>query len=745
MMKNGHDKISVILLLLICSSTYCHGTGFYGPNFYLDNGGKMVESTPEFYWEWEIKRLAKDFHPSEKRVSPPIKSSSDDEKATSLDTMTEDADLQDFDAAVKAGSIKPSDPSLAREQHQAARKLIAGDQVLTVMARPAEFDSEFSDYHLGALAYRQEKWGDAKTAWETLLKRPVKLRHYRTIWATYMLGKIALKNKDPQSVKWFQQTRSLAKQGFCDSLGMAADSYGWEARAELDQLHMEKAARLYLTQLSLGDESAIVSLKALIPDRSPVEAGLNFGPETDDQSKWDDKQKNAYQKETLAKLKIAAADPILRRLVTMHILATETYNTNESYRVSDSKDRCSRWLSVLNESHLGKIEDAEYIGWIAYNNGDFDQAEHWLKMADKNAPAACWLRAKLQRRDGDLGGAARSMEQALKMIRDVSSYTQWMHTSDGIYSKYKVRSEDPGFAFNERVTGDFGALQLEQNDFVEAMDTFLKGHLWEDAFFVAERILTVNELRQYVDKQPITSKKSTTSEPDLIDQLRYLLGRRLVQNERYQEASQYLPAPYNQTIKDYARFIDDGKNPKKSKSDQARTWFKVAWMTRHLGMELMGTEGVPDGFEFRGEFESIDIAQQWQKGVYDRFEWVNNNEKKIVTPIALKPTDEEIRRLGMSKISPDVRYHYRLIAATYAIRAARLLPDQTEELADVLNQAGLWVKESDEKLADSYYNMLEARCSNTKLGKQVLAKHWFVDTAGPWSQELQTTYPPPSS
>ena len=85
------------------------------------------------------------------------------------------------------------------------------------------------------------------------------------------MGKIALKAEDyPAAANWFQRTRELAKAGFGDSLGMAADSYGWEGRAEWKQDHPAKAAALFLTQLALGDESAIVSLKALIPDRKPM-------------------------------------------------------------------------------------------------------------------------------------------------------------------------------------------------------------------------------------------------------------------------------------------------------------------------------------------------------------------------------------------------------------------------------------------------------------------------------------------
>jgi hypothetical protein len=156
-----------------------------------------------------------------------------------------------------------------------------------------------------------------------LLNRPPEERHYRTVWAAFMLGKLALKTGAPEAQKWFQQTRELARQGFADSLGLAADSYGWEGRAEWKQDHPAEAAKLFLTQLSLGDESAVVSLKALIPDRQPIGGMLNYNVAESDteRDQWEPKKKLSEEQE-LAALERAAKEPLLRRLVTAHILAT---------------------------------------------------------------------------------------------------------------------------------------------------------------------------------------------------------------------------------------------------------------------------------------------------------------------------------------------------------------------------------------------------------------------------------------
>src|SRR5205823_5561458 len=204
--------------------------------------------------------------------------------------------------------IKPSDSAKATQQHKEARDAIAANTAL-----PAEFESEFADYHRGARAYQNKQWDEARKAWENLLSRPDQDRHYRTVWAAFMLGKIGLKTSDfPTAVQWFERTREFAKSGFADSLGLAADSYGWEGRAEWKQQHPEKAAPLFLTQLALGDPSAIVSLKALIPDREPVEGMLNYGPESDERSSWNDEQKKEEEQKEISKLKSAAQDPLLR-------------------------------------------------------------------------------------------------------------------------------------------------------------------------------------------------------------------------------------------------------------------------------------------------------------------------------------------------------------------------------------------------------------------------------------------------
>ncbi len=602
--------------LAILVATSCVGdvraTGYFGPTVYLDEGGKNVDASPEFYWELEVKRLARAFRPVERLVVPKKKErQADDDPRAVRSQDTAEADLKDFADALQTGKIKPPDPAKATQQHEAARALIVQTNSTTGATLPDEFSSEFADYHRGAFAFRrgQEHWGEARQVWEELLERPEQDRHYRTVWAAFMLGKLALQSQDPEAMKWFQRTRELARAGFSDSLGMAADSYGWEGRSEWKQEHPAKAAALFLTQLALGDESAIVSLKALIPDRDPIERMLNYGPEPEERSSWDDQQKRAQEQKEISKLKKAAQDPLLRRLVTVHILATASSSDFYAGELNNvSTRRCARWLEIIKQTKLGQVEDAEYLGWVAYNNGDYESAQHWLDLSKGDTPAAWWLRAKVQRRAGKLADATKSMAKAWNGVRDTTAYTGWVAPPISGEDENTTYAEGGPWTFEQSASGDLGALHLARADFIQALDILLKDKLWEDAAYVAERVLTANELKAYVDHHSETSTASA-GEDDMA-KLRYLLGRRLVREDRYAEAGQYLRPPYDKVLDKYIKALKDGSDKNLSKVERARALFTAAWLARYDGMELMGTEGAPDGFAEGGSFEIPDLAQQ---------------------------------------------------------------------------------------------------------------------------------------
>ncbi len=730
-------------LLPVARPGTAHATGYYGPDSYLDRGGENVVASPEFYWDLEVKRIARDFRAPEKLQPAPRVIDDETNGREARKAATAKADVADFAVALREGRLKPSDAARATAQHEAARALIAATDPESTTLLPEEFESEFADYHRGAFAWRRgpEHWEEARAAWTKLLARPAEERRYRTVWATFMLGKLALKKLDPEASAIFQRTRVLAREGFVDSLGLAAESYGWEARSEWKQGHPEKAAPLFLTQLALGDEGAVVSLKALVPDRAPIGGMLNYGPEQEERSAWTEEQKRAQAEKERAALQVAARDPLLRRLVTAHLLATSTAQTYWGDDSGTSAARSKHWLAEIRDAKLGKIADAEYLGWAAYKAGEYQEAERWLGLADAPSAAAHWLRAKLQRRAGKIAEAAQSMAAAWEVIRDPATYTGWKAAAlEDASEDDRWVHDGPQWTFPEAAGGDLAALRLVRADFVQAFDTFLRAGLNHDAAFMAERVLTLDELKRYVEAMPLDLQAGSWEPKQLREHWHYLLGRRLVREDQYEEAAKYLPAPFDKIVGIYAQALHDGADAKLPKEERAMGWFRAAWLARYDGMELMGTEVAPDAFTTDGSFPINDVAEERLAGKYKQVRWDGDAEKVTWTPIPLRPSPEEVRRLKANKIAPDVRFHYRVIAGALAAKAADLLPDQSDALADVLNAAGNWVKDRDEKIAGRYLNTLERRAAQTAIGRAVSQRHWFVDERGPWSAREQAAY-----
>ena len=128
-----------------------NATGYFGPSIYLDDGGKKVEGSPEFYWSLEVRRISRDFRPPEKLVVSKetdqiTEGKEPEERTKKTSENTTEIDLKDFDSAVQEARIKPADPAKAKEQHKQARAALDAIASGTPTPVAAEFDSEFADY-----------------------------------------------------------------------------------------------------------------------------------------------------------------------------------------------------------------------------------------------------------------------------------------------------------------------------------------------------------------------------------------------------------------------------------------------------------------------------------------------------------------------------------------------------------------------------------------------------------------------
>jgi photosystem II stability/assembly factor-like uncharacterized protein len=241
-----------------------------------------------------------------------------------------------------------------------------------------------------------------------------------------------------------------------------------------------------------------------------------------------------------------------------------------------------------------------------------------------------------------------------------------------------------------------------------------------DAAYVAERILTVDELKTYVDQNwpAVSSTNYEGAVPedgtDVRNDIRYLLARSLARLERNDEARAYFPLQRQSQFNTLLNDLRTGRDTNLPVGDRAKALFAAAMMTRTNGMELLGSELEPDWFIYNGWFDDGDTIR------------TNENTK------LLAPSADELKRYAEHGVNPEERFHYRYQAADLAVEAARLMPDNSEDTARVLCTAGTWLKYIDPQKADPIYKMLVRRCRNTQIGRQADLMRWFpvLDDSG---------------
>jgi hypothetical protein len=294
----------------------------------------------------------------------------------------------------------------------------------------------------------------------------------------------------------------------------------------------------------------------------------------------------------------------------------------------------------------------------------------------------------------------------------------------------------------KQALGELGVLRVARGEFVQALDALLRADFRQDAAYVAERILTVEELQAYVDAhwaQPAgkrvaaatgegkeesrETKKTVDGEadadaesvvnvPDSRAWIRHLLARRLNRVRRGPEAIAYFPPPLKEV---QTRFLDrmrQGMDRSTPERERARAWFDAAWVARTNGVELLATEVAPDWAIWDCQFEQGPT----------HVERAGDKEAKL-----LRPTPTELRRAEQHAPEPEERFHFRYSAARLAWESAKLLPNNDPETAQVLWTAGRWLKARDPKFADLFYKALVRRCRKTELGDAADRQRWFPE------------------
>jgi hypothetical protein len=592
----------------------------------------------------------------------------------------------------------------------------------TAFEQGQDLPADLRAYTAGAVDFGKNELDRAASRFQQVLTLPADQAMLRSVWAAYMLGRIhAAKASEAASdvatfqreraaaAKAFQQARTLAVGGASDPQGLAVASFGEEARLylysrgkqcswsdllgsagfdgdneKLDKTcadgiateNLKRAITLYAAQAGHDSTSGVQSLVAIAD--------------------------NAMRSEQRVAELIDS--PVPQRLLVAYALARMSGSSEETSSDSAANKpdpRLQALVHAIEQRGLDQVAGADRLAALAYQLGHYELAG---KLADKApGPMADWVHAKLALQKGDMAAASAAYAAAAKAFPRVDDAQPAIEPANV-----------------HLLTGERGVLALARGEYVEAM-----GHLYDaasgvggdgnvydedlemagmgygnDAAYVAERVLTVDELKAFVDAHaaatPIPAKGKDENSyyrnlRPLGDNLRWLLARRLMRAGRYDEAQAYFPVDGDPR---FGTFDEEGKLQVSSLRSQARDYAQAlhdsehAWtdigkaqalyaaavIARESGMEILGYEQGPDYNDNGGSYQGGS----------------GQEADSLKQPYV---TDGERQRYAESVAKPNYRFHYRYLAADHAVRAADLLPARSQAFAAVMCQAVGWMLE----------------------------------------------------
>jgi hypothetical protein len=299
-----------------------------------------------------------------------------------------------------------------------------------------------------------------------------------------------------------------------------------------------------------------------------------------------------------------------------------------------------------------------------------------------------------------------------------------------------------------------------------AFEILLRGAYWENIAYVAEKVLTPEELEdiliQYknIDLPNIEylGYSEFLEEPTLYKSLEYLLARRYARMGNWDKAVKYMPRKFKRWwyIKgdgrryedinlvnltyDMKRYLESAENVKLSHRMRAENYYQAGLLMRKYGMEIVGTELEPDWFVFGGGFEydsSLEtrfaiLTEERDKVFYDKgwykdgLEEMKQRRKRLQTSRGFfDGTKDEEKRVLASMPEPLRRFHYRYKAADFMWKAAELLPDNDILKSKALYAGGTYLKIRYPQEADKFYKALIINCPDTDIGKEAKKVGWF--------------------
>jgi len=543
---------------------------------------------------------------------------------------------------------------LSKAQALVVKQMRQSSTVQQALSVGDALPAELGLYTAAAVAFAQQDYQQAIELFRRLLALPLEQQQQRRSWALYSLGRALLQqNVTEHSAEvsaLYSQLQQEVAAGLADPLQLAVASLGEQAKLAKQQGDWAKAIGLYAAQ-SRWSESGRASLL------------------------WLSKELAAMPDQELVPLVKA---PAVAALLSRYLM---TQFSALSYL---QPEQLQHLLVVLNQLPDIQLKNATQLATVAYQQGQFALVEQLVPHLD-HSPQAWWLQAKMALKAGDSSKAAEFYAKASKAFAPESMQAATLASQRDPYAILSVKElQEQRYC---RVQAEQGILQLSRGDYLQAITLLTAAGMeyWQDTAYIAERVLTLEELTAFTALHPVTAVPEKAQWHYFGDTavevlLHHLTARRLMRAGDYQQAQAYFVDPeLKQLAKRYQQHAEKAASSWTDNA-KAQALFEQARLAREHGLELLGFELAPDYQVFYGQYEPYE-----------------DDVKTAAVPAA------ELERLNSSAATYNIRFHYRQLAAELSAQAAELLPQNSQAFAATLCYSTKWLLLRQPELAKGFY------------------------------------------
>ena len=482
-----------------------------------------------------------------------------------------------------------------------------------------------------------------------------------------------------EALTGFERVRARVRAGEVDPLGLSIGSLGEQAGVHEELGQLQEQMMLYAQQAALGSQAGRQSLLFLA-------RWIRIHPELLDEA-----------------LQSALGLDLMVLFAYTHFPAQVGPESNETWNAYGNFGRRpprSQRLETINvlEKILGRLDALPSERWPAtdrlaallYRQGHYEWAERAVSGAD--SPLADWVRAKLALRDDRVEQASDYFEAAMRGFEGV----EWKR--DDYYGTERKPSC--------MIAAEAGLLALSRDELTTGFELMLMAGPanWLDAAYLAEYVLTLDELRTVIGRLPYNEDLVDSDQyfnyrsnwpfygspsRDVYTAARYLFARTLMRASLFDEAIDYFPW---QVTRDHARRFAAQMTAPEDESDEmkARRLFEAARMARDYGLRLLGWETEPD-------YAVYGANHHLNSGVGEVLDSFDDPAQRRWM------AEREVQGVLEGRIRPGRRYSYRYTAAALANRAADFLQPESEDFAIALCHAARWLTYIDHGAAKQYF------------------------------------------